>query len=98
MTFLPDYPFDATMWVSLNIQADTGQPADLVLGIVKNNDPTKYYGAQAVSIDTNDKSFHVSMNVYFDDVAKNDYFEIWCKGVATETIRVVDINWLAVAI
>ena len=98
MTFLPDYPLDATMWVSLNIQADTGQPADLVLGIVKNNDPTKYYGAQAVNIDTNDKSFHVSFNVYLDDIAKNDYFEIWCKGAATETIRVVDINWLAIAI
>jgi hypothetical protein len=98
MTFLPDYPFDAAMWVSLNIQADTGQPADLVLGIVKNNDPTKYHGVQTVNIDTNDKSFHVSMNVYFDDVAKNDYFEIWCKGAATETIRVVDINWLAIAI
>jgi hypothetical protein len=98
ITYLPDYNSDMTMWVSINVQADTGQPADLKFGIVKNNTPAVYYGTQGIFIDQNDRSFHVSMNIYLDDVKKDDYFEIWCKGTASETIRVVDINWLIIAI
>jgi hypothetical protein len=98
LTYLPDGHADIGMWVSIACQTNT-RNSEFKFGIVKNNVTTTFYGKQNIFFDTNDRTSNLALNVYLDDVAKNDYFEIFCTAVgANETIRMIDVNWLAVEI
>jgi len=98
MTYLPTNSSDVNMWVSIACQTTT-KNSTFTFGIVKNNVTTTYYGTQSVTFDTDNKTQNMATNIYLDDVAKNDYFEIFCTAVgANETIRIVDVNWLAIAV
>lgn len=94
VTFQSNHEKDVTMWISANILTTT-QPSEIRIAIVKNGVSATQYGRMGLFADLNSRPFHVTTNVYLDDVKKNDYFEIWLYAVGSnETIVLQDLTWL----
>lgn len=93
ITFLSDHQKSGLFWISANFTTSS-QPCDMKIAIVKNGNPATVYGKQSIFLDINNRPFQVSMNVYLEDIVKNDYFEIWLYTAGAETVVLQDLNWI----
>ena len=68
----------------------------VTIAIVKNDVTTTRYGETALRITTADQPFQFSTVIYLENVAKGDYFELYCSTASNNNIVTFrDINWLS---
>jgi len=66
----------------------------VTLCIVKNGVTTTRYGETALRITTALQPYQFSTIIYIEDVAKDDYFELYCSSAnANDILNFQDINW-----
>ena len=79
MTYLPRKNRDIFLIVSGNVKVGNNNRV-VNLGIVKNGVSTTRYGETAFRITTANQPFQFSTVIYIEDVAENDYFELFCSS------------------
>jgi hypothetical protein len=95
LTFQSNHNADIMMWLSGSVYISTNNAKELQLAIVKNGLTTTVYGQTQVTIDQSARNFTFSTAVYLDDVAVDDYFELWVRNVTNADDPVVsNLNWL----
>lgn len=95
MTYESSHVRDVLMILDGNV-VTTQQPVLLTYGIVKNGNSAVRYGENTIYLDQNNRAFSFGTNVYLEDVAENDYFELWIMNSSNNgDATVQDLNWFA---
>ncbi|HNY02561.1 MAG TPA: hypothetical protein PKG48_08240 [Bacteroidales bacterium] len=100
VTYQSDNARDAVILISGNIRCNNSNKT-VNIAIVKNTATSPQsaasltrYGETSVRITAGSQSFQFSTNVYLEDVAKNDYFEIWVTSSSSgDELTIDDLNW-----
>jgi hypothetical protein len=70
----------------------------VTIGIVINGATTTRYGETALRITTANQPYQFSTVIYLEDVAKDDFFELYCSTANDNDILIFqDINWFVSA-
>jgi len=93
LTYLSTHIRDIVAHICCNI-VTTSQPCTVDVAIIKNGNTAVLYGKMQNYADVNNRPFPMASNALIQDVSKDDYFEIWLRPTATETIIIQDLNWL----
>jgi hypothetical protein len=87
--------------VSLIISGDLTVPNSnevVTIAIVKNDNTSSPYGETKLRITTANQPFQFSTVIYLEDVAKGDYFELYCSTLNNnDEVTFQDINWYVTA-
>jgi hypothetical protein len=98
MTFLSDHTQGIMMVVSGSLFQTTATQS-LQYAIVKNGNSAVVYGKGGVTVNTANRPFSFSTNIYIDSVVANDYFEIWIRNITdADDATMQDLNWTAFSI
>jgi hypothetical protein len=93
ITYQPVKPRDMYIIVSGNVKVNNNNRV-VTIGMVKNGTTTTRYGETALRITTANQPFQFSTVIYLEDVAKNDYFELYCSSANNnDVLNFQDINW-----
>lgn len=83
---------DAFIVVSGNVMVGNSN-RNITIGIVKNGVTTTRYGETTLRITTASQPFQFSTVIYLEDVANNDYFELYASSSSSyDVLRFQDIN------
>jgi hypothetical protein len=92
ITYQPVKPRDVYLVISGNVTNTTNNGVTTI-AIVKNDLTTTRYGETALRITTANQPFQFSTIIYLEDVAKGDYFELYCSADNNNDVLVFrDIN------
>jgi hypothetical protein len=92
ITYQPVKPRDVYLVISGNVTNTTNNGVTTI-SIVKNDLTTTRYGETALRITTANQPFQFSTIIYLEDVAKGDYFELYCATNNNNDVLVFrDIN------
>ncbi|MBN1599326.1 MAG: hypothetical protein JW894_13615 [Bacteroidales bacterium] len=93
ITYLPVKPRDVYLIISGNVIVSNINRV-ITIGIVKNGIATTRYGETALRVTTANQPFQFSTVIYLEDVAENDYFELYCSSANNnDVLNCKDINW-----
>jgi len=93
ITYLPDTRRDLTIFISGDLKVANINRV-ITISIVKNGNTSVRYGETALRVTTANQPFQFSTVVYIEDVAENDYFEMYCSSANSgDVITFQDINW-----
>lgn len=93
ITYLPLKSRDVYVIITGNIMVNNNNRV-LTLALVKNGNPNIRFGETTLRITTPNQPFQFSTVVYLQDVANNDYFELFCSSKNPgDIITFQDINW-----
>jgi hypothetical protein len=91
-TFLPTNSKNLYIILSGNIQVSNNN-RNITVGIVKNGASGTQYGATTIRTGSSGQPFPFSFSIYIQNVAKNDYFEIWASSANSgDIITLQDMN------
>ena len=66
----------------------------ITIAIVKNGVTTTRYGETAIRITVANQPYQFSTVIYLEDVAKDDFLELYCSTVnSNDILNFQDINW-----
>lgn len=83
---------DAFIIVSGNVMVGSSN-RNITIGIVKNGVTTTRYGETTLRITTASQPFQFSTVIYLEDIANNDYFELYASSASDwDVLRFQDIN------
>jgi hypothetical protein len=92
ITYQPVKPRDVFLIISGNVTI-TNNSGVVTIAIVKNDVTTSRYGETALRITTANQPFQFSTVIYLEDVAKGDYFELYCSSSNSDDVLIFqDIN------
>jgi hypothetical protein len=93
ITYQPVKPRDVYLIISGDLTV-TNNNGVVTIAIVKNDVTTSRYGETALRITTANQPFQFSTVIYLEDVAKGDYFELYCSTINNDDVLIFrDINW-----
>jgi hypothetical protein len=93
ITYQPVKPRDLLIIISGDVTVNFNNRV-VTIGIVKNGVTTTRYGETALRITTALQPYQFSTIIYIEDVAKDDYFELYCSSAtANDILNFQDINW-----
>jgi hypothetical protein len=78
ITYQPVKPRDVFVIISGNVTI-TNNSGSVKIAVVKNDVTTSRYGETTLRITTVNQPFQFSTVMYLEDVAKGDYFELYCS-------------------
>lgn len=95
ITYQPTNKRDGVFTIAGNLSVGSSNRV-ISIGIVKNGVTTKRYGETTLRTGTSNQPFQFSFIVYLEDIAANDYFEIYLSSVnSLDVVKIQDIQWLA---
>jgi len=93
ITYQPVKPRDIYLIISGNVIVGNINRV-ITIGMVKNGVTTTRYGETALRVTTANQPFQFSTVIYLEDVAENDYFELYCSSANnSDVLNFKDINW-----
>jgi hypothetical protein len=91
-TYLPKNPTDIFILVSGNLSVN-GNNRTVNIGIVKNGVSTTRYGETTLRIVAANQPFQYSTSIYIQNVALNDYFELYVNSSSSgDVVTFQDVN------
>ncbi len=97
ITYLPVKPRDLYLIISGDLTVDSNNRV-ITIGIVKNGVTTTRYGETALRITTANQPYQFSTVIYLENVAKDDYFELYCSTTTgSDVLKFQDVNWFVSA-
>lgn len=94
ITYLSTHPKDLVVYITGNL-FNNSRKSNITIGLVKNGNSSDVYGVTSLYVPTIIDPFQFSTVIYLKNVAKNDYFELFCKSDgAGDVIVFKDIQWL----
>ena len=92
VTYLPVRSRDLYLIISGDVTVDNPNKV-ITIGIVKNGVTTTRYGETALRITTANQPYQFSTVIYLEDVAKDDYFELYCStATGSDILKFQDVN------
>jgi hypothetical protein len=85
ITYLPRKQRDIMLNISGNVTVANNNRV-VTIGIVRNGNNAIRYGETALRITTANQPFQFSTVIYVEDVAENDYFELYCSSSANNDV------------
>jgi hypothetical protein len=96
VTYQPVKPRDMYLIISGDVTVNSNNRV-VTIGIVINGATTTRYGETALRITTANQPYQFSTVIYLEDVAKDDFFELYCSTVnSNDILNFQDINWFSV--
>lgn len=94
ITYQPTNKRDGLFTIAGNLSVNSSNRV-ISVGIVKNGITTTRYGETTLRTNTANQPYQFSFIAYIEDIAPNDYFEIYYTSANTsDVIKVQDIQWL----
>lgn len=92
ITYLPRKPRDVMLIVSGDVTVSNNNRV-ITIGIVRNGNTAIRYGESTLRVITANQPFQFSTVIYLEDVAQNDYFELYCSSASNnDVLNFQDIN------
>ncbi len=95
--YQPDTRRDMVIFISGNVKVSNINRV-ITIGVAKNGSTGTIFGATALRVTTANQPFQFSTVIHLEDVAQNDYFEMYCSSAnAGDILTFQDINWFVTA-
>lgn len=96
ITYQPTNRRNGLFTVSGNLSVNSSNQ-NISVGIVKNGNSAIRYGETTLRVTTTNQPYQFSFIAYLDNIAPNDYFEIYYSNATSnnKVITIQDIQWIA---
>ena len=93
LTYLSNQVYEGAMNISGNIICSKDS-AIFSVAVVKNGNIVNRYGETSVKVVKHDDQYQWFMNVFMEDMTKDDYYEIWITSSSNNDIYTLqDVQW-----